>query len=139
MEKIRVFTDGACSGNGTAEALTGIGVVVEWVGKPPTVISKHYGKGTNNTAEYNALLEGLQYIYDEKIMAVEIKSDSNLMVNQVNGNWKVKDATLKELCWLAQKRINYLIQEGYDVTLEYIPRKFNLADEPAKQGVNAFE
>ena len=136
MEKIRVFTDGACSGNGTASALTGIGVVVEWVGKQPTVISKPYGHGTNNTAEYNALLEALQYIYDEKIMVVEINADSNLMVSQVNGVWKCKDATLKELCTLAQKRINHLIQNGYDVKLQYIRREFNLADEPAKRGVN---
>jgi ribonuclease HI len=73
-------------------------------------------------------------IKDEVIKDAVIKSDSNLMVNQVNGKWKCKDSSLQVLCFKAQKRIDWLKSHGYKVELEYIPREFNLADEPAKLG-----
>jgi ribonuclease HI len=128
---IRVFTDGATQPN---PGHMGIGVVIEWQGTTPTIISKYIGEGTNNIAEYSALLEALQVIRNEQIMKVQINSDSNLMVNQVNGNWKCKDTNLKKLCDKAQARISWLKENNYEVELVYIPRKFNLADEPAKRG-----
>lgn len=130
---IRVFTDGACQPN---PGNKGIGVVIEWQNSAPEIISKGTGFGSNNQAEYEALLEALMQIRDKKIMKVEINSDSNLMVNQVNGNWACKDKQLRELCTLAQRRIDWLIQNGYDVKLVYIRREFNLADNPAKNGVS---
>lgn len=130
-EPIRVFTDGACSPN---PGKMGIGVVVEWQGKSPTIISKYYGEGTNNIAEYSALLEALKFIYDNEIKVVRLLSDSNLMVSQVNGKWRCKDSTLIPLCNKSKERIKWLKSNGYNVTLEYIPREFNLADEPAKRG-----
>lgn len=128
---VRVFTDGACQPN---PGSMGVGVVIEWNGKKPTIHSRYIGEGTNNIAEYSALIQALGMIKEEVIKDVVLKSDSNLMVNQVNGNWKCKDESLKVLCFKAQKRINWLKVNGYKVELEYIPREFNLADEPAKLG-----
>ena len=133
---IRIFTDGACQPNPGA---MGIGVVVEWQGKNPEVISKYVGEGTNNIAEYSALLEALSFIKDNQIMNVRILSDSTLMVKQVNGEWKCNDATLKELMMKAQKRIKYLRDLNFSVLLEYSPREFNLADTPAKNGCSKRE
>lgn len=128
---IRIFTDGAAQPN---PGSMGIGVVIEWQGKKPTIISEYIGEGTNNVAEYSALNKALEFINKEQLMDVKIHSDSNLMVQQVNGNWKCKDATLKQHCDLAKRRIDWLIQKGYKVELVYIPRDLNLADNPAKLG-----
>jgi ribonuclease HI len=131
---IRIFTDGACTGNGSAAQVAGVGVVIEWQGKKPTVLSKGIGNRTNNEAEYEGLLEGLQLIKDNEIKVVEINSDSNLMVSQVNNVWACRDAKLKPLLFKAQKRLEWFKERGYEIKVEYIPREFNLADEPAKRG-----
>jgi ribonuclease HI len=128
---IRIFTDGAAQPN---PGSMGIGVVIEWQGKKPTIYSEYIGEGTNNEAEYGALLQALQMIKDENIKIAKIHSDSNLMVNQVNGNWKAKDIVMQSLRGKAQKRIDWLIQKGFQIELVYIPRTLNVADEPAKRG-----
>jgi ribonuclease HI len=129
---IRVFTDGACQPN---PGKMGIGVVVEWQKNNPTIISKSGGDGTNNIAEYMALLEAQDFIKENIIKNVIINSDSTLMVKQVNGEWKCKDATLKELCSKAQNRMKWFKDNNYKIELVYIPRELNLADTPAKNGV----
>lgn len=131
---IRIFTDGACTGNGTPNQVAGVGVVIEWQGRNPLVLSKGIGNRSNNEAEYEGLLEGLQLIKDEKIKDCIIHSDSNLMVQQVNGVWKCKDAKLQQLLFKVQKRLLWLKERLYKVELVYIPREFNLADKPAKEG-----
>lgn len=131
---IRIFTDGACTGNGTENQNAGIGVVVEWQGKTPTILSKNIGDRSNNEAEYEALIESLQIIRDENIKDVIIHSDSNLMVQQVNGAWACRDNKLKPLHFKATKRIEWLKEKNFKVELIYIPREFNLADKPAKEG-----
>lgn len=128
---VRIFTDGACQPN---PGSMGVGVVIEWNGKKPTIHSEYAGEGTNNIAEYSALIQSLGMIKEMVVKDAKIHSDSNLMVNQVNGNWKCKDESLKVLCFKAQKRIKWLESNGYKVELVYIPRELNLADEPAKRG-----
>lgn len=132
---INIFTDGACSGNGTPTSKAGIGVVIEWNNTLPDIVSKFYGIGkSNNEAEYGALLEALQQIKDKNIKSCVIKSDSNLMVNQVNGKFRCKDAKLILLKDKAESRMRWLKDRGFQISLEYIPREFNLADNPAKKG-----
>lgn len=131
---IRIFCDGACSNNGGDNQNAGIGIVVEWQGKKPLIISKNIGNKTNNEAEYSALIESLLIIRDEQIMDCVIHSDSNLMVKQVNNEWQCKDFKLKQLLFIAQKRIKWLKERGYKIELIYIPRELNLADIPAKNG-----
>lgn len=135
--KIRIFTDGACSGNGTTNSEAGIGVVVEWQNKKPTIISEYLGEGlTNNIAEYRGVIKALDFIYHNQISNVEINSDSKLIVNQINGNWRCKDSKLKPLLIKSQKKLNYLRNKlNYNIDIVYIPRKFNLADEPAKNSL----
>lgn len=128
---IRIFTDGAAQPN---PGHKGIGVVVEWQGKAPLIISEYTGEGSNNQAEYEALLRALGVIRNEEIKICTIHSDSNLMVQQVNGNWKCNDSTLIQYRDLAQKRLEWLKDNGFKVELVYIKREFNLADNPAKLG-----
>jgi ribonuclease HI len=131
---INLFTDGACTGNGTKEQKAGLGIVIEWQGKKPSVYSIGGGNITNNEAEYSALLKSLVIIKEEQLMDTTIHSDSNLMVQQINGNWKCKDEKLKPLLKTANNRIEWLKERGYKVEVVYIPRELNLADKPAKNG-----
>lgn len=128
---IRIFTDGAAQPN---PGHKGLGVVVEWQGKKPLILSKYAGEGTNNEAEYEAFIEALQIIRDENIKECIVHSDSNLMVNQVNEKWQCKDFNLKQLLFKAHKRMEWLKEKGFNIELVYIPRGLNLADEPAKRG-----
>jgi ribonuclease HI len=65
------------------------------------------GEGTHNTAEYQALILGLTTAYENGVTEVLVFGDSKLVVEQVNGRWKVKDDRLRSLCadaraWLAR-------------------------------------
>lgn len=94
-DKIIVYTDGGARGNPGPAA---IGVVID--GRH---YSKAIGEATNNVAEYKAVIFGLQKIKqllgNEKALEteIEVRSDSELMVSQLNGGYKIKDSALKEL------------------------------------------
>ena len=60
------------------------------------------GEGTNNTAEYQALILGLTTAYESGVTEVRVFGDSMVVVEQVNGRWKVKDDRLRGLCADAQ-------------------------------------
>lgn len=133
---IRIFIDGSCRDNGNNGQM-GIGIVVEWKNnKLPTIISKYIGEGTNNIAEHTALLEALKLIEKEQIMNVRILSDSNLVVKQINNIWKCKDLELRKIFDKSIKLLESLKNKGYLISIEYIPRKINIADTPANNGSN---
>jgi ribonuclease HI len=116
-----LFIDGACSGN---PGPTRIAVFSEDL-KIKTI--QDTGNGTNNRAEYQALLYALaiaQSVEDD----IVIKSDSKLVVEQVNGNWKVKDQKLIPLCKDAQILID-MRKELFNASteLEWLSRERNLA------------
>ena len=83
-----VYVDGASRGN---PGESGIGVLVIRGNGSRREIRKYLGKGTNNEAEYKALIEALGYLSDEKSRETRIHTDSLLVANQMNGLWKVKD------------------------------------------------
>ena len=58
---------------------------------------RYIGKATNNQAEYHALIDGLKAVAEWKPDALDVYLDSKLVVEQVNGRWKVKEPELKEL------------------------------------------
>lgn len=99
MQTIIIHTDGGARGN-PGPAAIGVAVFDEKL----TVlheISRCIGVATNNVAEYDALIAALLYVvtqYDGKLFDIEvlINMDSELIVRQVAGVYKVKDATLKE-------------------------------------------
>lgn len=86
---------------------------------------------TNNLAEYTALTEALKYtcaqadMLKQRGVTVEIKSDSQLIVNQVNGAWRVGNENLLDHHKLATDLIAMLIEYAVPVTLEWIPREQN--------------
>lgn len=78
------------------------------------------GENTNNIAEYRAILFGL-YKHPE---ATEVCSDSQLVVRQLNGNYKVGKEHLRELCERVHKRVSKL---GHKVKFTWVPRENNPA------------
>jgi len=100
------FVDGGARGN---PGHAGYGVVFEdEVGRPVANLSEYLGRQTNNYAEYSGLLAALNYTSRHGFKALKVISDSELMVKQINGEYKVSNPTLKELHGRAMKLIDQL-------------------------------
>ena len=102
--RYQLFCDGASRSN-PGDASIGISILLD--GKEVHTISKKIGIATNNEAEYQALIDGLNYCVDNSIKEIEVFLDSNLVVEQVNKNFKVKAGNLKVL----NSKVDDLIQE----------------------------
>jgi ribonuclease HI len=93
--KGRLFTDGGARGNPGPAAYA---YVLET--DDGTVLAAHgeaIGVATNNVAEYRALVEGLRKAAELQVDELEVISDSELLVHQMRGEYKVKKDTLREL------------------------------------------
>lgn len=87
------FTDGASRGN---PGESGIGIVLRNTeGTTVSILGEYIGKATNNVAEYRALLRCLVLATELGCTHLIVHSDSELMVRQLQGRYRVKDATLK--------------------------------------------
>ena len=98
--------DGGARGN---PGPAGYGVAVrDSAGKPVVELSEYLGHQTNNYAEYSGLLGALDYCLKHKEPALKVISDSELMVKQLNGIYKVKSPELKVLYDKARQMVNHL-------------------------------
>lgn len=99
-------TDGGARGN---PGPAGYGVAIsDCKGKKVAGLSKYLGHQTNNFAEYQALIGALEYAVENHHKALKVISDSELMVRQMKGIYKVKDATLRDLHGRATELIGKL-------------------------------
>jgi ribonuclease HI len=99
-------TDGGARGN---PGPAGYGVVIQDdKGNKVAALSQYLGKQTNNVAEYQALIAALEYAVEHGPKALKVISDSELMVRQIKGIYKVKDATLRDLHGRASQLIRQL-------------------------------
>jgi ribonuclease HI len=131
MKPIRnceAYIDGASLGN---PGPAGIGVVFfDGEAKPIRQFAKYVGETTNNVAEYLALVYALQEAHQIGCLRVRVKTDSELLARQLNGQYKVRDAQLRLLYDLA----HHLTQGFAAWHIEHIPRTQNrLADRLAGQ------
>ncbi len=128
MKRAVVHTDGASSGNPGA---SGIGVVIEF-GKKHYEHSSYIGIATNNVAEYTALIHGLEEARRLGAEEVEAYMDSELIVKQLNGQYRVKNPGLKPL----YRQAAALAGSFRKATFTHVPRQENKrADNLAKQAV----
>jgi acyl dehydratase/ribonuclease HI len=111
--------DGAARGNpGPAS----YGVVIRRPdGTPLESLGKYIGRHTNNVAEYYALIAALDYAAAKGIKRLRVNSDSQLIVNQMKGLYKVKHPDLRPLHERAKKQAAAL--EAF--TIQYVPREQN--------------
>jgi ribonuclease HI len=125
---ITAYTDGASSGN---PGPMGIGVVLIKDGFVVEELSEYLGDGTNNIAEYTAVIKALQTVHSMGETEAHIRSDSELVVRQLNNEYKVKDPELI----LLKKHVEHLCI-GMKVSFEHIPREKNKeADKLSKEAV----
>jgi len=111
--------DGASRGNpGPASYAV---VIRDPSGKTILELAKNIGRETNNVAEYYALLAALDYATSHNISSLRIRSDSELLVRQMQGRYKVKSADLKPLHERASKMAKQL---GY-FAIEHVRRELN--------------
>jgi len=83
---------------------------------------RYIGAATNNQAEYHALIDGLKAIADWKPDNLDVYLDSKLVVEQVNGKWKVKEPELKEL---HRQAVELLKPYGDRVSVRHVDRSQN--------------
>ena len=126
-----LYVDGASRGNPGPSA---IGVVIEEeYGYVIDMWGDYIGVATNNVAEYTALIRGLKKILDLKIREVKIFSDSELLVKQLNGDYRVKDKKLKKLF----EEVKELEKKFNRILYQHIPREKNTrADSLANMALN---
>ena len=94
--RFSAYFDGACRGNPGSCGLGG--VILDPDGKPIFEISRPAGHGTNNEAEYKALIAVAEALGKLAVQSVDIFGDSELVVNQVNGDWAIRKWHLQPLC-----------------------------------------
>ncbi|MDO8885493.1 ribonuclease HI family protein [Candidatus Oleimmundimicrobium sp.] len=125
--------DGAARGNPGHAGIGG--VILNESGSQLFSFSEYIGEATNNVAEYSALIFGLGEAANFKSNSVVIYSDSELLVQQLNGFYKVKNAGLKPLFEEAKK----LLSSYTGVTIKHVPREENKeADELANQAIDDY-
>lgn len=118
--QVRIFTDGGSRSNPGQAA---IGAVIEADGAVVAEISEAIGIATNNVAEYRALIAALEQALERGLSSAQVRVflDSKLVVEQVAGNWKVKELSLKPYVQQAQQ----LVAQFSDITLGHVPREQN--------------
>jgi len=130
--KARLFTDGGARGNPGPAAY---GFVLE--AEDGTVLAAEgavIGIATNNVAEYNGLVAGLRRAIELHVPEVEVVSDSELMVKQMRGEYRVKNAALRGLFLEASELARRLDRVDY----RHVKRAHNeLADRLVNEALDA--
>jgi probable phosphoglycerate mutase len=127
--------DGGARGN---PGPAGYGVAIQdGTGRPVAELSEYLGKQTNNYAEYSGLLAALTYALKHGHKALKVYSDSELMVKQIKGQYKVKNPALQELHGKATR----MIRELDTFEIRHVLREKNrdadrLANQAMDRGMN---
>lgn len=131
MGYLVAYIDGGARGN---PGPAGYGVAIEdEAGRPVAELSEYLGTRTNNYAEYSGLSAALTYALKHGFKALKVFSDSELMVRQINGQYKVNHPVLKELHDKAMRLIDDL--EAFEI--HHVPRQKNRdADRLANQAMD---
>ena len=124
-------SDGGARGN---PGPAGYGVVIQdEKGQKVATLSQYLGHQTNNFAEYQGLIAALEYAIEHGHKALKVISDSELLVRQIKGIYKVKNATLQELHGRAKELIAQLEWFSIDHALREHNRE---ADDLANQAMD---
>lgn len=119
MKTFKVYSDGGARGNPGPAALGA--VVYDAVGEKLCEISRYLGVATNNQAEYEALFSGLEYVRSLGGEYVVCYLDSELVVRQMSGVYKVKNQALSEI----YNRVSEVAKYFKKIEYNHIPREKN--------------
>jgi len=129
--RVHLYFDGASRGNPGPAAIgwvlvSGDGVVAE--------AGERTGRATNNRAEYEALIAGLEAAADYGFDEIEVRGDSELIVRQVRGEYDANDPDLRE----RRVRVRELLSRFESWSIEHVPREINSrADDLASDALDA--
>lgn len=121
-DEVVVFSDGGARGNPGPAAIGAI--VLDPSTTPPTrlaEVSECIGSTTNNVAEYQALIAGLEAAREFPSRTIRVRADSLLVIEQLKGKWRVKQDHLRRL----HSRALGLLEDYEDVDLAHVPREQN--------------
>ena len=132
VSKVIICTDGAARGNPGPAA---IGVTIkDEKGNLLASISRRIGITTNNQAEYMAIITALEKVVSLGAKRVDVRADSELVVNQINGRYRVKNIALRPL----YQKVVQLTGPLDAFTISYIPRRQNSeADKLANRALDS--
>ncbi|HPA25537.1 MAG TPA: ribonuclease HI family protein [bacterium] len=132
-KKLIIFTDGGARNN---PGPAGIGVAIfsaENLKEPIAMHKKYIGETTNNQAEYQAVVLGLEEAKKFKAEEIEVRLDSELVCNQITGKFKLKNPDFQD----SFIKIFNLRQSFKKVNFKHIPRENNkLADKLVNQVID---
>ena len=130
-KKIEIYVDGGSRGN---PGPSGVGVVIlDSSGKRLKEISKYIGETTNNIAEYNALLYGLEEALMLRTDEIVVNLDSELVAKQLTGDYRVRDPGLKPLF----ERATNMLKSFKSFEIRHIEREKNKeADKLVNRAIN---
>jgi ribonuclease HI len=130
LKTLRLRTDGAARGN---PGPAGAGILIEDdQGIRVQARHKWLGQMTNNQAEYHALIEGLKAVKDWKPDRLEIYLDSKLVVEQIKGQYKIKEPELQKLYAQATQLL-----DGLQYEIKHVAREENRgADHLANMAID---
>ncbi len=142
---INIHTDGGARGNPGPAACA---FVISQNNRVLHQSNQYLGKTTNNVAEYKGLLIALEWALGSSLdfNSIQINMDSLLVVNQVKGIFKVKEATLKKLYLETLDKIKELRHRKIQITINHVYREDNsiadslvnqcLDEQPARETVS---
>lgn len=119
VKRLVIYADGASWGNPGPAAIGAM--IKDERGRPVARISQKIGRTTNNQAEYRAVIAALEKALKLGAREVEVSLDSELLVRQIGGTYRVKAAALKPL----YQRVKQLQSQFENFTITYIPRELN--------------
>ena len=114
-----IYSDGGARGN-PGPAAAG-GVILARDGSIIGRVSEYLGVATNNVAEYRALIVALKRALDAGCRRVEVRLDSELVVKQLSGLYRVKDAKMQTL----YQHVRRLLDQFEAATVKHVPRSEN--------------
>ncbi len=128
--KLIANIDGASFGN---PGSSGLGVYIrDGEGKVLAEHSEHLGHGTNNRAEYMALIRSIELAEKLGCDELEVRSDSQLVVSQMNGVYRIKNGDMKALAMQVKEKLS---KAHFKFAIKHVPRELNReADRLAKKG-----
>lgn len=131
FEELHVFVDGAARGN-PGPAAIGV-VVLTRQGRKVAAFGEAIGEATNNFAEYTALVHALRLLSVYEVDRLRLYADSELVVQQIKGAYRVKERSLRSL----YSQVMSMLARYRDWSIQHIPREENQeADRLANQALD---
>ena len=119
LVKLIIYFDGSCNSNTVGSM--GIGVVIKRQGEIIKKLSEFAGEGTNNTAEYFSVIRALEEALALGADELEVRGDSELVIKQLRGEYKVKKKHLRNL----HRKVMQLVPKFKRVIFTWVPREKN--------------